>query len=34
MDKNNPHGEYVVVLTVRDLIAHQQFELKQAFSIE
>jgi hypothetical protein len=34
MDKNNPHGEYIVVLTVRDLVANQQFELKQAFSIE
>jgi hypothetical protein len=34
MDKNNPHGEYIVELTVRDLVAHQQFELKQAFSIE
>ncbi len=34
MDKNNPHGAYIVVLTVRDLIAHQQYELKQAFSIE
>ncbi len=34
IDKNNPHGAYVVVLIVRDLVAHQQFELKQAFSIE
>jgi hypothetical protein len=34
MDRNNPHGGYVVVLSVRDLLSHQQFELKQAFSIE
>ncbi len=32
--KNNPHGEYIVVLAVRDLLAHQEFEMKQAFSIE
>ncbi len=32
--KNSAHGEYVVVLTVRDLLANQQYETKQAFSIE
>ncbi|MDQ2711661.1 MAG: hypothetical protein M3Y24_05390 [Acidobacteriota bacterium] len=32
--KNSAHGEYVVVVTVRDLLANQQYETKQAFSIE
>jgi len=29
-----PHGEYVIVLTVRDLVANQSYETKKAFSIE
>ena len=28
------HGEYTVVLTVRDLISNQSFEIRQAFTIE
>jgi hypothetical protein len=31
---NSLKGEYVITLTVRDLIAHQTYESKQAFSIE
>jgi hypothetical protein len=34
MDKNNSHGGYIVVLTVRDLLANQTYEIKQVFSIE
>ena len=34
MGKNNTHGEYIVVLTVRDLLADQQYETKKVFSIE
>ncbi len=32
--KGNPLGGYVVLITVKDLLAGQQFEVKQAFSIE
>ncbi len=34
MGKSNVRGEYVVVLTVRDLLAGQQYETKKVFSIE
>ncbi len=32
--KDSLHGSYVLILTVRDLIGNQRFELKQSFSIE
>jgi hypothetical protein len=31
---DTPHGEYVIVLTVRDLIGNQTYETRHAFSIE
>lgn len=31
---DTPHGEYVIVLTVRDLIGDQTYETRHAFSIE
>ncbi len=31
---DTPRGEYIIVLTVRDLIGNKTFETKQAFSIE
>ena len=31
---DTPHGEYVIVLTVRDLIGNQAYETRHAFSIE
>ncbi len=34
MGKNNTRGTYTVVLTVRDLLANQSLETKQAFSLE
>ncbi len=34
MGKNNPRGEYIVVLKVADLMANRTYEVKQAFSIE
>ena len=32
--KNSAHGEYIIVLTARDLLTDKTFEIKQAFSIE
>jgi hypothetical protein len=34
MGKSNERGAYTVLLDVRDLIANQEFQLKQSFSIE
>ena len=34
IEKGNQLGEYTVLITVKDLLAGQRFELKQAFSIE
>lgn len=34
MGKSNARGEYIVVLTIRDLLAGQQYETKKVFSIE
>jgi hypothetical protein len=31
---DTPRGEYIIVLTVRDLIGNQSYEAKQAFSVE
>lgn len=31
---DTPRGEYVIVLTVRDLIGNQSYETRQAFSVE
>ena len=31
---DTPHGEYMIVLTVRDLIGNQSYESRQAFSVE
>lgn len=31
---DSPRGEYVIILTARDLIANKSFETRQAFSIE
>lgn len=31
---DTPHGEYVIVLTVRDLIGNQSYEMRRAFSVE
>ena len=34
MGKSNARGEYILVLTVRDLLAGQQYETRKVFSIE
>jgi hypothetical protein len=34
MGKSNAHGQYTVIVKVRDQLAGQEFELKQYFSIE
>jgi hypothetical protein len=31
---DTPRGEYIIVLTVRDLVGNQGYEVKQAFSVE
>jgi hypothetical protein len=31
---DTPRGEYIIVMTVRDLIGNQSYEAKQAFSVE
>lgn len=34
MGKNNARGQYLILLTARDLVANQQVEVKQVFSLE